>query len=111
MFWNIYLFIYLFDEKEDIPIEGEFRGFVYNKNLTALSQYYADCFFEGENIFLYYYIILLIKNYLDLPPRKAEIEKAVQEFFSTHIRDLLPFSSYIIDFVIFKDNSVMIVEV
>eukprot|EP01111_Echinosteliopsis_oligospora_P002130 TRINITY_DN13115_c0_g1_i1.p1 TRINITY_DN13115_c0_g1~~TRINITY_DN13115_c0_g1_i1.p1 ORF type:complete len:235 (+),score=47.52 TRINITY_DN13115_c0_g1_i1:58-762(+) len=29
----------------DIPLEGELRGFVHNKKLNALSQYYSDCFF------------------------------------------------------------------
>eukprot|EP00026_Physarum_polycephalum_P011726 Phypoly_transcript_11967.p1 GENE.Phypoly_transcript_11967~~Phypoly_transcript_11967.p1 ORF type:complete len:362 (+),score=58.85 Phypoly_transcript_11967:36-1088(+) len=87
--WNMKAIV---REFVDIPIEGEFRGFVHNKKLNALSQYYADCYFE------------------DLPPRREAIGSAVQKFFYSHIQSLLPFDSYIIDFVVFKNNDVMIVE-
>eukprot|EP01120_Amphizonella_sp_Union-15-10_P013693 TRINITY_DN6420_c0_g1_i1.p1 TRINITY_DN6420_c0_g1~~TRINITY_DN6420_c0_g1_i1.p1 ORF type:complete len:287 (-),score=52.20 TRINITY_DN6420_c0_g1_i1:312-1130(-) len=40
--WQIYLVVREFCK---VPIEGEFRGFVYNKKLTALSQYYTQCYF------------------------------------------------------------------
>ena len=36
-------------EWHTFPISGEWRGFVRNKNLTALSQYFDTCYFEDVN--------------------------------------------------------------
>jgi hypothetical protein len=34
-------------EWKDISISNEFRGFVYNSKLTALSQYFDICYFKS----------------------------------------------------------------
>ena len=41
--WNLQLVIRAFSM---IPLEGEFRGFVFQKQLNAVTQYYTDCYFE-----------------------------------------------------------------
>eukprot|EP01102_Stenamoeba_stenopodia_P013452 TRINITY_DN4369_c0_g1_i1.p1 TRINITY_DN4369_c0_g1~~TRINITY_DN4369_c0_g1_i1.p1 ORF type:complete len:361 (-),score=86.40 TRINITY_DN4369_c0_g1_i1:25-1107(-) len=69
----------------------EFRGFVYNHNLNAVSQY---CYMQ---------------YFKDLPPRKASIEQQIKEFHST-FKDLVPQQNYIVDFAITHDGSIQIVE-
>lgn len=66
-------------------------GFVYNKNLNAVSQY---CY---------------LQYFKDLPPKKAFIEQQIQEFHAK-IKDLVPQQNYIVDFVVFDDGSIQIVE-
>ena len=63
-----------------MDIQHEFRGFVCNKQFTALSQYYYDCYFSSIN-----------KN-------KNLIEIAIKEFWEKKIKNLLPYNSYVIDF-------------
>jgi hypothetical protein len=66
----------------DIDVSLEFRGFVCNGKLNALSQYNHLCFFSH------------------LLEKKDEISERIQTLFNTHIRDKLAtrFSRYIIDF-------------
>jgi len=68
-----------------VPISGEFRGFVYAKELTALSQYFDSCYFPE-----------LIKN-------ESKILSRIQEFF-TKIKASIPLSNYIIDFALTSEN-------
>jgi len=68
-----------------VPISGEFRGFVYAKELTALSQYFDSCYFPE-----------LIKN-------ESKILSRIQEFF-TKIKKSIPLSNYIIDFALTSEN-------
>lgn len=75
----------------DIPVEKEFRAFVHNKKMTALCQYYHVCFFPG-----------LQKEFKELTER-------IQGFFDREIKDLLPLSSYIIDFGVLADR-IMVIE-
>jgi hypothetical protein len=89
--WNLKLIVREFVE---IPIEGEFRGFVYNNKLNALSQYYADCFFPE----------------IASETQKKKIEERVLTFFEQEIKDSLKhLSSYIVDFVV-TDKYVKVVE-
>jgi len=66
----------------DIKIEYEFRGFVVNGVLTAVSQYSDPCYFED-----------LIKN-------KSKCEKQILDFFKNTLKDTIPINSYIIDFAL-----------
>lgn len=64
----------------------EFRGFVYNNQLTALSQYYSQCYF---------------------PRLSGDREKyltKIKDFFEI-IQPKIPLSSYVIDFVIVTDSN------
>ena len=74
----------------DIPIDMEFRGFVYNKTLNALSQYYHYCFFP--------------KLVQELPM----IERKIKDFYKS-IRDLVPLDSFIMDFAVLEDK-ILIIE-
>eukprot|EP00475_Leptophrys_vorax_P023699 TRINITY_DN32513_c0_g1_i1.p1 TRINITY_DN32513_c0_g1~~TRINITY_DN32513_c0_g1_i1.p1 ORF type:complete len:375 (+),score=101.55 TRINITY_DN32513_c0_g1_i1:25-1149(+) len=102
--WNMKFVVREFVE---MPIETEFRGFVYNGNLNALSQYYDDTYF----------------NSID----PVEMPKQIQNFFLKEVREAgmfsggggaavddelkeSPLQNYIMDFVIMPDNEVKIVE-
>ncbi len=55
----------------DIPIEYEFRGFVYNNELTALSQYYHFCYFP------------------EIAHKKSLIQQKIKTFFN-HVKSHVP---------------------
>ncbi|KAH3756685.1 cell division cycle protein 123-like [Pelomyxa schiedti] len=77
----------------DIDIGGEFRGFVHNRQLNALSQYYADTFFPRTTANVH------------------QIAPLVQKFFNDEIRDKIPMDNYVIDFAVSEDlHSVSVVE-
>ncbi|MFX0139747.1 MAG: hypothetical protein ACFFDN_39270, partial [Candidatus Hodarchaeota archaeon] len=63
----------------DIPIDMEFRGFVYKKGLNAISQYYHYLLFP------------------DLPKQVPIIEKRIKNFYNS-IKDKITLESFIIDF-------------
>lgn len=76
-----------------IPIEYEFRGFVHNRKLNALSQYYHHCYFP------------------ELVAREAEIANTVRDFW-TRIEPLLPVDSMICDFAVdLANNRVYVLEI
>jgi len=88
--WNLKFIIREFVE---IPIEGEFRGFVSGGRLTALSQYFQDCFFPS------------------LPPLKTIIAESIQHYFQQKVKDAIPYDSYVVDFAFFPESrEVMIIE-
>jgi len=74
-----------------VDLSLEFRGFVSNKKLTALSQYESGVFFKK------------------LVPKKKMIEKEIVQFFEKEVKDNIALSSYVIDFCI-VDGKVMIVD-
>jgi len=73
-------------EFQSIPLEGELRAFVFEGKLTALSQYYTNCYFPS------------------LQEREESIVESVQRFHQT-LSQIVPgaLSSYIIDLVVFDD--------
>lgn len=73
----------------DIPIEMEFRGFVYKKNLNAISQYYHYCYFSN------------------LSKHIPTIKKRIKDFYNS-IKDQISFDSFIIDFAVLKDRVILI---
>ena len=77
----------------DLNLEGELRGFVYKKQLTALSQYYCDL-----------YIPFLKKN-------EKEISMKIQQFFNENIKNVVKEENYVIDFVINKEKSVWDIKI
>eukprot|EP00027_Filamoeba_sp_ATCC50430_P012636 CAMPEP_0168575038 /NCGR_PEP_ID=MMETSP0413-20121227/19433_1 /TAXON_ID=136452 /ORGANISM="Filamoeba nolandi, Strain NC-AS-23-1" /LENGTH=171 /DNA_ID=CAMNT_0008608485 /DNA_START=209 /DNA_END=721 /DNA_ORIENTATION=- len=82
--WDLKLVV---REFVNIPIELEFRGFVNEGSLNALSQYYSDCFFP------------------ELPKHKDYIQQLILDFFEqlkSHINVGTP-NSYIVDFVVLLD--------
>eukprot|EP01130_Rhizamoeba_saxonica_P004084 TRINITY_DN1680_c0_g1_i1.p1 TRINITY_DN1680_c0_g1~~TRINITY_DN1680_c0_g1_i1.p1 ORF type:complete len:221 (-),score=33.82 TRINITY_DN1680_c0_g1_i1:49-711(-) len=78
------------DEVVDRP-EYEFRGFVSEKKLNALSMYY--CLAHSE----------------ELVQRKEEVQNIILDFFEK-IKHRIPHSSYVIDFYIKANTSVLIIE-
>jgi len=85
--WNLKLIV---REFVDIPIEGEFRGFVHERSLNCVSQYYSDCYFPTVH------------------HNKENIKNSILNYFQL-VKDLIEPPSYIIDFVVMKDH-LMIVE-
>jgi len=85
--WNLKLVVREFVQ---IPIEMEFRGFVYKGQLNAVSQYYSDCFFSN------------------LLEKKTIITQRIQEFFK-NVKSKISYDNYIIDFVVLED-SIKIIE-
>jgi len=80
-------------EWKEITIENEFRGFVFNKQLTALSQYFDTCYFET------------------LKQNNAAIEKTLKQFFEDKIRPRIQFkNNFIIDFCITTNKEVLLIE-
>jgi hypothetical protein len=86
-----------------MPIQGELRGFVHKGQLNALSQYYADCYFEVRNE------LLARLTMQDLVRSKDKVAAAVRDFFQ-EVQPHIHLESYICDFVVLQDNSVRIVE-
>jgi hypothetical protein len=76
----------------DIPLWAEFRGFVYNKEFVALSQYFDGCYFE------------------EVVAQKDEIQSKITEFFNTHLKPLVPLTNYIVDFAISSAGKVYVIE-
>jgi len=66
--WDIQILV---REWIDIPVQSEFRAFVYNKKIRAISQYYDVCFFP------------------ELIQDKENIIKRIQYYFET-IKDKIP---------------------
>eukprot|EP00007_Cunea_sp_BSH-02190019_P000529 CAMPEP_0174238740 /NCGR_PEP_ID=MMETSP0417-20130205/12287_1 /TAXON_ID=242541 /ORGANISM="Mayorella sp, Strain BSH-02190019" /LENGTH=384 /DNA_ID=CAMNT_0015317615 /DNA_START=15 /DNA_END=1165 /DNA_ORIENTATION=- len=78
--WNLNLVVRAF-----VPMDaqGELRGFVHQGKLTALSQYYCDCYFA------------------DLLERREEYREAVNKFFESEVSARLAYlGSYVVDFVV-----------
>jgi len=71
----------------DIPVEHEYRGFVHNKRLNAISQYYHTIFFP------------------DLPPVWEANMTKIKSFFAQKLSATIPLDSYIIDFALVKKNN------
>eukprot|EP01112_Ceratiomyxa_fruticulosa_P001129 TRINITY_DN1110_c0_g5_i1.p1 TRINITY_DN1110_c0_g5~~TRINITY_DN1110_c0_g5_i1.p1 ORF type:complete len:340 (+),score=68.27 TRINITY_DN1110_c0_g5_i1:60-1079(+) len=77
----------------DIPLEGEFRGFVAHNQLNALSQYYTDCYFKH------------------LAQNPEPVIHRIVEFFHTIIQPMnIPYEKYIMDFAVTQER-VYVVEI
>jgi hypothetical protein len=76
-----------------LDVSMEFRGFVKNGRLCALSQYNHLCFFP------------------ELLPRRAELESQIRMFFEEKIRSRLAvsFDDYVIDFAV-TESDVWVIE-
>ncbi|KAL6066399.1 hypothetical protein QOT17_009587 [Balamuthia mandrillaris] len=68
----------------NIPISNEFRGFVYENRLTAVTQYFDMCYFPELN---------------QHETRRAQVLQQLEKTF-TKAKPNIPLSSYIIDFCI-----------
>jgi len=73
----------------DIKIDMEFRGFVHNKELTALCQYSHDLYFP------------------DLEEKIESIVPRIEEFFE-QVKNIIPYDDFTIDFIVL--DKVYIVE-
>lgn len=76
----------------DIPNVFELRGFVRNRRLTALSQYFSMCYFPWVS-----------------PAQWADVKTRVLSFFETTVAELLPVEDCVCDFVVCEDR-VMVIE-
>ncbi len=73
-----------------MPLSAEFRGFVVNGTLTALSQYFAPCFFN------------------EIQGREKEIREKCEGLLS-QIQHLIP-KKVVCDFAVLE-NTVMVIEI
>jgi hypothetical protein len=78
------------DEVVERP-QFEFRAFVHQNQLNAMSQYFCFCKYE------------------DLIAQEEEVKETILKFHSS-IRDSISHTSYVIDFYIKKDGGVLIIE-
>jgi hypothetical protein len=88
--WNQHLVV---RQWIDMPLSCEYRGFVHNGQLTALSQYFAPCFFaelQSE----------------EAQSRAVNSARALVE----KIRNLLP-SAVVADFAVQSDGSALLLEI
>jgi len=76
----------------DIPIQHEYRGFVHNKSLNAISQYYHTIFFD------------------DLKAVWDDNIQTIQNFFNSTISSIIPLTSYIIDFAVLPSGEILVIE-
>jgi len=76
----------------DIPLELEFRGFVYGRKLTAVSQYFHPLYFPS----------LLTKQEL--------LSQRIQDFYYNQVLEKLNVDNCIIDFAISQDDRVLVIE-
>eukprot|EP01125_Pyxidicula_operculata_P018681 TRINITY_DN6657_c0_g1_i1.p1 TRINITY_DN6657_c0_g1~~TRINITY_DN6657_c0_g1_i1.p1 ORF type:complete len:351 (+),score=85.82 TRINITY_DN6657_c0_g1_i1:88-1140(+) len=73
-------------EWADISIAHEYRGFVHNKTLNAVSQYYHTIYFP------------------ELKPLWDRNIHLIKEYFTQKLTNLIPLNSYIIDFAIIENQ-------
>lgn len=81
---------------DPIPITQEFRGFVWNRSLNAIGQYYHSIFFP------------------DLDSQKEEIKQILSKFFEEKIKPKLNDDSLkccIVDLALLNKDSVMLIEI
>jgi hypothetical protein len=94
--WDMKLIVRLF---QSIPYSMEFRGFVYDKKLTALSQYDPYICFEE----------------LNNPKTQRRIIRKIEAFFNEQVMARVPYEHYIIDFGIrnlkSKHAEIVVVEI
>eukprot|EP01125_Pyxidicula_operculata_P021152 TRINITY_DN8049_c0_g1_i1.p1 TRINITY_DN8049_c0_g1~~TRINITY_DN8049_c0_g1_i1.p1 ORF type:complete len:375 (-),score=73.03 TRINITY_DN8049_c0_g1_i1:15-1139(-) len=89
--WNLKL---IFREYQDMPIQGEFRGFVHQNSLNAITQYYTDCYFP-----------LLVKL-------KDRLSESILKYYNSEIKEELnDMENYIIDFVVLNLDNININDV
>ncbi|KAL6048172.1 Insulin-degrading enzyme [Balamuthia mandrillaris] len=72
--------------------EMEFRAFINDRKMTALTQYNSMC-----------YVPEIVRH-------KAQLEELVRHYFEAEVEPLLPFDSYVIDFTIRRDGQPFIIE-
>ncbi|KAH3760894.1 DNA repair protein RAD51B [Pelomyxa schiedti] len=80
-------------EWQELYPEYEFRAFIYNRKMTALSHYYKFCFVPG-----------VVAN-------KEQIKSRILEFFNGVVCERVPFDTYVADFAYNPHtNAVWLVE-
>jgi len=70
---------------------GEFRGFVYAKKLNAVTQY------------------ITCMHFPHVVEHKQEIERRIQSYFD-EVVPLIPHDNYVIDFILFDDGDIRVIE-
>ena len=71
----------------------EFRAFVHNNHINAITQYFSFCYFPE-----------LVQN-------KQKLQNLMLNFFNDHVKQhLINHQSYVIDFYVKQDDQVMIIE-
>eukprot|EP01126_Amoeba_proteus_P006191 TRINITY_DN12150_c0_g1_i1.p1 TRINITY_DN12150_c0_g1~~TRINITY_DN12150_c0_g1_i1.p1 ORF type:complete len:341 (+),score=75.12 TRINITY_DN12150_c0_g1_i1:453-1475(+) len=79
---------------EEILPEFEFRCFVYNHSITAITQYYKSTFVP------------------QMVEMKEEIQEMIHEFFSVQIKNRIPVENYVLDLaVIPASKQIWVVEI
>jgi len=76
----------------DFRPELEFRGFVYNRKLTAVTHYYKFCYVR------------------EVIERKEAIVLQIQTFFDEHLCETIPATTYVIDFAFLPTEELIVVE-
>ncbi|MCY3414165.1 MAG: hypothetical protein INQ03_21145 [Candidatus Heimdallarchaeota archaeon] len=74
---------------KEMRLEHEFRGFVYDNTLTALTQYFHYCYFPG------------------LKDKMGDIQRRVTKLFE-EFKDKVDMDNYIIDFVVTEKDAYLV---
>lgn len=74
----------------DLPLQSEFRGFVFEKRLVAISQYFWFNFFP------------------DLVKRHNQYLDRMCDFFESVLKSRVPYESYVVDFAVLDDKIIVI---
>jgi len=72
--------------------EMEFRAFVNDRRMTAVTQYNSSCFSP------------------EIVAHKSQIAELMHNYYEEEVKDRLPYDSYVIDFVIRKDGKPFVIE-
>jgi len=76
---------------EDIPLENEFRAFVFDHKLTAISQYFTQIYFP------------------QLVEHKTEMLQQIKQFWLS-CKDAFEYEKFVIDFAIKRDGNAVVLE-
>eukprot|EP01080_Neovahlkampfia_damariscottae_P011521 gene11521-4685_t len=91
-YWKVEIIVREFNEH--VQLENEYRGFVYDNQLTALSQYDIKCYYPS------------------VTEKASETAKKIKDFWENSIKNFLQeFKSYVIDFVVLPNNEIKVVEI
>ncbi|ETO13393.1 hypothetical protein RFI_23982 [Reticulomyxa filosa] len=91
---NLSLAFRQWEDKIPYTAHGEFRGFVNNRQLNAVTQYMSMIQFPVHQTL----------------EKREWYKEHITQFFESQVKEFVPFDSYVIDFLVFDDGRVAIIE-
>lgn len=95
------LFRLFFSVSLTVQVDLEFRGFVWNNKMTAVTQYNEFCFFPGTLCSFF-----LLPQLQEMTQYKDSIDAAIRPFTEQNLIGKVKLDSFVIDFIVIaKDNN------